>query len=273
MAGADGKDRVRRGLLAAALAASAAFAAAGAFPEIPRESARALGVTRGKPFSKGAVFVNGRYLDPPYQVERWGTGIRINSIRPDGRPEPEQVTGQVVDWIEFVRTQEGAVVSEPPPAEAVAAPPPVAPPAGSDLDALFEDGPRRAPAAPAPAPKPKSEPPACTWSGTFVSNATSQALLTRINAVRTDIDRALRAGGFICFGDRYAQVSGDRRLLAEMLEVLPELQRGAESQQDFRSRIRATSLLFLNETLIDELYRNRIDYRKLRELRRRLNGQ
>ena len=60
-----------------------------AFQPIPKESAKALKVTRARPFSAGAVFINGKYVEPPYVVERWGTGIRINKI---------PVTGQIVDW-------------------------------------------------------------------------------------------------------------------------------------------------------------------------------
>ena len=38
---------------------------AGAFPEIPRESGKALGVTKGRAFSEGLVFVNGKFIRPP----------------------------------------------------------------------------------------------------------------------------------------------------------------------------------------------------------------
>ena len=65
------------------------------FQPLPKESA-ALGVTKGKPISSGFVFVNGKHLKPPYVVERWGTGIRINRT---------QVTGPLVSWEEFLKTQ------------------------------------------------------------------------------------------------------------------------------------------------------------------------
>ena len=80
--------------LAVAMMATAGLA----FEPIPKASARALGVTRGKSFSSGAVFVNGKFLAPPYVVERWGTGIRINQT---------PVTDQVVEWTEFLKTQRG----------------------------------------------------------------------------------------------------------------------------------------------------------------------
>ena len=98
-------------MAAAALSAAAALA----MPTIPKASATALGVTRGRPFSSGVVFVEGKYIEPPYVVERWGTGIRING---------KAVTGQVINWNEFLKTQEGVKVSrseqeaEPAPAAA-----------------------------------------------------------------------------------------------------------------------------------------------------------
>ena len=64
--------------LVAGLFLSLAAATAFAFQPIPKESAKALGMTRGKPFVAGVVFINGKFIDPPYTVERWGTGIRIN---------------------------------------------------------------------------------------------------------------------------------------------------------------------------------------------------
>ena len=81
-------------LIAAALAAAALAAAA--VPEIPKASATALGVTRGRPFSSGVVFIDGKYIEPPYVVERWGNGIRINS---------QTATGPVISWNEFLKTR------------------------------------------------------------------------------------------------------------------------------------------------------------------------
>ena len=257
---------VRTVAFAAALVALAA-SVANAMPEIPKASAKALGVTRGRPFSSGVVFIEGKYLEPPYVIERWGNGIRINS---------KPVTGPIVPWSEFLKTQDGVKVtkteSTPPPA----APAP-APAANNDLDDtslddLFDDDPKpKAKSKPAAAPSRSaaSMRPRTTTSysleGEFVSNAATKALVTRINAVRTEIDRILRNGGFICFGESYSRVSGDSRSALTLLEKLPTLQRRAEGLNDFRSRVRVAGLVYLNEVLCEELFRNRIDYRKLQE--------
>lgn len=255
------------------LAASTAFA----FQPIPKESAKALGVTRGRKFSSGAVFINGKYVEPPYVVERWGTGIRINSI---------PVTGPLVDWNEFLKTQPNVKVEkrEPEPAP-VPAPAPAQPAASvsdeaSSLDDLFDDDPK--PAKPATASKvgaaasaaPRPVKPAVRYvlSGKFSHNDDSKALLKRINANRTEIDRALRSGGFICFGNSYSMVQGDRRTLMELLESLPELQQRSSDEQSFYSRVRAARLVYLNEILCQDLFRNRTDYRKLKERREKLKS-
>ena len=271
--------KVNSGLKALVFFLSLATTTAFAFQPIPKESAKALKVTRGKPFSTGLVFVNGKYIAPPYVVERWGTGIRINQV---------PVTGQVVDWGEFVKTQAGVKVekkAEPSePAQAEQPAPPEPEPAASvaseasALDDLFDDGPSTAPAKTVSAPKvrkaakaPAAAKPAVTYSmsGDFVPNADSRALLKRINDARTEIDRILRAGGFIFFGNSYSRVTGDRRTLLTMLDSLPEIQQRSESADDFRARARSANLIYLNEVLCEELYRNRIDYRKLKERRER----
>ena len=248
-----------------------------AFPPIPKESGKALGVTRGKPFLSGAVFVNGKYIEPPYVVERWGTGIRINRI---------PVTGQVVDWNEFLKTQSDVKVEKKEVESAPAQSAPVRPVATasaademSSLDDLFDDDPKpkkKAPAArsvvmPA-APRPPKSVVTYVLEGEFKPNDDSKALLARINASRTEIDRALRSGGFICFGDSYSQVQGDRRTFMEMLEKLPELQQRSSDEQSFRSGIRAARLVYLNEVLCQDLYRNRMDYRKLKERREKIKS-
>ena len=248
---------------------------AGAFSEIPRESAKALGVTKGRKFSEGLVFVNGKFIPPPYRVERWGTGIRINKV---------PVTGQVIDWAEFLKTQPGvkSVPSAPAaPASASPVPAPVsAAPAADDysdasLDDLFDDTPpppkpKAVASKPAvAAPKPEAKP-APVLEGPFVKNDAVKALIRQVNAARLEIDRTLRSGGFICFGDNYARIVGDSRAAAKLLEALPEAQMKAETVESFRAAVRAAKLVYLHELVCDELFRNRIDYRRLMEHRQKL---
>jgi hypothetical protein len=256
--------KVKRARIWAVVLSVAALAtAAHAFPEIPKAGARALGVTRGKPFSSGLVFVNGKYLEPPYVVERWGTGIRINSI---------PVTGQVIDWTEFMKTQDSVKVSR---TEAPEPAPAAAQESSEDdyessLDDLFDDDPKPKKKKRQPAFGSQSKPkPAVNYSlsGEFAANDASRALLRRINSVRTEIDRTLRSGGFICFGDSYLRVTGDAGTADKLLQRLPELLRDAAGEQRFISSIRAAGMVYFTDELCRDLYRNRLDYLKLQERR------
>ena len=251
------------------------MAGAFAFQPIPKESAKALGVTRGKPFVAGAVFINGKFIDPPYTVERWGTGIRINQT---------PVTGQVVDWNEFLKTQDGVKI-EKKVIEPAAAPVAVESVATSvkdsadALDELFDDDPKPAkpsrststPSAPSRPAVPRTE---VTYSmdGAFKPNDASRALLKRINDARTGIDRILRAGGFICFGNNYSRVTGDKRTLAKMMAALPDLLQKSATVEEFNAGVRSANLIYLNEVLCEDLFRHRLDYRKLQKRNARIQS-
>lgn len=264
---------MKRTFLTAAVALGAF--AAWAFPEVPRESSKALGVTRGRLFSSGLVFVNGKFIAPPYRVERWGTGLRINKV---------PVTGQVVAWSEFLKTQPGF---EPPPAPAALPPPtPPAPaPAPEEdelsLDDLFDDAPpppkkqkkSPKPVAAASSSVPASEPEPPSLTAPFVKNAAAKALVKRVNVARAEIDRTLRAGGFICFGDGYSRIVGDARAATRLLDALPEIQMKSETSASFCAAVRAAKLDYLHELVSEDLFRNRIDYRKLQEHREKLRKE
>ena len=257
-----------------------------AFPEIPKESAKALGQTRGKPFSSGMVFVNGKYLEPPYVIIRWGTGIRIKAGQ-----ELVQVTGQIVDWNEFLKTQGGVKQVMAPESSATSVPAVASATAPaqntvkaedvdeSSLDDLFDDDPKPKKKSASSAPKqsastvqPVAPRPQTTYvlEGEFVKNDASKALVKRVNAVRTEIDRILRMGGFICFGDSYSRVVGDSRTLMDMLAALPELQQRSSDLNEFCAGVRSARMTYLNEVLCADLFRNRVDYRKLKDRRTQL---
>ena len=255
-----------------ALMVAALATAASAMHEIPKASAKALGVTRGKSFSSGVVFIEGKYIPPPYVVERWGNGIRINS---------KPVTGPLVPWSEFLKTQEGVKVTK---TEAPAAPAPAPAPAASaaddlddtSLDDLFDDDPKpkkkksSSLSRPAAAPAAPKTTVSYALDGDFVPNAQTRALVARINGIRTEIDRILRNGGFICFGENYSRVTGDARSALTLLGKLPLIQRNSEDLDSFRAKVRAAGLVYLNEVLCEELFRNKVDYPRLMERYERL---
>lgn len=286
------------GVAAGILSAAGAFAAGSAgFEKMPPEAAVSLRVTRGQPFSSGLVFVDGKYIAPPYVVERYGTVIRINSI---------QVTGQIVPWLEFLKTQEGVRKVESPgtvePVEKAAHEPagPVSDAEGApsgdpvvrsddddtDIDDLFEDEAKPKPAPrsverPKPVEKPKPSVQAkpvpkpaevrYVLTGAFKPNARTVEMVERINRIRRMIDERLRKGNVIFFGSRYSRVMGDAASAKRILETLPDCQRRANSSTAFAADMRAKNLSYLPGMLLDDLYRHRVDYPQLQERRRELN--
>ena len=246
--------------------------ASGAAIEIPKASGKALGVTKGKSFSEGLVFVNGRYVPPPYVVERWGVGIRINEI---------PVIGAVVDWADFLKTQNGVKVTKTESAAPEpAAPEPVQTYTPSDdfdmsLDELFDDAPKQKKPVKKPAPPRRVKQPKTTTTvtysldGEFEPNEASKALVEKINKVRTEINTTLMSGGFICFGEKYPRVTGDARTSELMLDKLPEIMLGSASLPSFTSAVRAAGLQFLTEPVCSDFFRNRRDYIKLKSRRER----
>ena len=270
-------------ILATALAVLAAVSAF-AFQPVPDASVKALKITRGKSFSKGLVFVNGKVLLPPYVVERRGTGIRVNE---------QAVTGEVVAWDEFLKTQPN-VKTEKKDVEVVSSKVVVVRPEEPeksaeseeevDLDDLFddetgaEDGederkdekPEK-PQASVVRQEVRSTKTVVSYSidGEFVPNDASKALLARVNAKRTEIDKNLRMGGFVFFGNRHEPFLGNGRMLQEMVKVLPELMKTAANEKDFVVRAQAAGLSYLGGRILKDLYRNHVDYPKLQKYRRR----
>lgn len=249
--------------------------------EIPKASGKALGVTRGKPFSKGLVFVDGKYIAPPYTVERWGVGIRIN-----GTP----VIAQVIDWTEFLKTQDGVKVTKTETAPTEIAEPEPEPDmefeeeeddSDTSLDDLFDDDPKpkkpEKKAAKKRARKPRPPKPtttvSITFDGEFIANDASDALVKKINKTRTDINATLLSGGFICFGQNYAQVSGDARIAAQVLSKLPDIEKSAQSEADLIAGVNAAGLVYLTESICRDFYRNRVDYLKLQERREKQKNE
>lgn len=246
--------------------------ALGAFTPAPPEAVKALKITKGKPFSKGVVFVDGRFIEPPYVVERYGNVIRINKI---------QVTNPIYDWSEFLRTQSGAVVtrteSTPAPAPAprpapVVAPEPVEEEEVDPLDALFDDAPakpKKTVAPRRPAPVPKAPAPKVTTTvrldGDFVPNAKTAMMVNKINAQRTEIDASLRRGCFICFGSTYSRVLGDKGAMQKVLQKLPEIMKQHSDFAPFAAAVRKEGFVYFPSNLVRQLFDHRVDYLKLQK--------
>lgn len=262
-----------RGLTRCAAAAvvavllSSAFAAEPsakrAFESVPRQALVELKATVGKPFSSGLVFIDGKYLAPPYKVERYGTAIRISG---------HQVTGQIIRWDEFLKTQPGARVEQPEASEDAEAPesdetesaPEVSP---YDIDSLYYDEGASAQRTRTAAAKPAARKPApvVVFEGQFKANEKTRAMVASINKLRSDIELALRKGGSCFFGTRYSMITADRGPTDMFLESMPLVMKDNNTFAAFSSAARAKGVTYLSESVMRDLFRNRLDYIRLQD--------
>ena len=245
-----------------------------AFAAVPKQALVELKATVGKPFSSGLVFVNGKFLDPPYKVERYGTALRINGI---------QVTNEIIPWTEFLKTQAGVRVEKVDPPPAAAAPAPVQETASAaeetatsdssidDIDDLFDDDPKpkkKVAAKPVVKRTPKAAPPpqpttTVVLDGEFVVNDKTKAMVARINKERTRVETVLRKGGCYFFGTRYTPISVDRMPAEMFLSSIPGVMKSNTVFEPFSSAARAKGITFLSEAVLRDLFRNRLDYIRL----------
>ena len=244
-----------------------------AFATVPKQALVELKATVGKPFSAGLVFINGKFIDPPYKVERYGTALRINGI---------QVTNEIVPWTEFLRTQPGARVEKietPQSADAPAAEP--APAAeepeveesydsSDDIDDLFDDDPKpkkkatKKPAVKRPV-KVAPPPPATTivLDGEFKPNDKTRQMVARINKERTRVETTLRNGGSYFFSVRSMPISVDRLPTEMLLSSMPDVMKSNTTFEQFSSAARSKGLTFISDSVMRDLFRNRLDYIRL----------
>lgn len=266
-----------------ALAALVAFfgtaaLAAGGFASTPSAAKKALKASVGKPISRGWVFIEGKYIPPPYKVMRLGTVIRINE---------HQVTGEIIPWEEFVKTQDASKIKRTQTgggaaeSEAAAEPEPEPEPESepdllssddddweSSLDDLFGDdsAPKKSSSGKSQKsgykPRPKKPTVTVTYSleGEFEPNAKSQALLAKLNDYRTKIDAGLRSGGCYFFSPRYSPVAVDAGATRLMVQKLPDIMKAADSKQSLYQAARSAGLMYITPKLAVELYKNKVDY-------------
>lgn len=258
------------GFIVAALLVLSPAVALNAFEKVPAAARAALSGTRGKKaLSSGFVFVDGRYVKPPYRVARFGTAIFVNN---------EQVTDQIVSWKAFLAASNGGIAPAPAakPAEAKPEPAPAAAPsAARSVDDLFDDEPAPS-AAKKPAAKPKPKPVAAEEddgsAASFAANAQTDKMLKRVNAYRSEVHRRLSAGNVCFFGSRYGQVNVPPRLAQKLMAVLPDAVRDANDAADLHARMKQGGFAFMSKEICEDLIANRADYPALAERRRKMQS-
>lgn len=239
-------------VMVAALALGALWAAAPKFEVVPTAALQHLKGARGKPIRRGVVFVNGRYLPPPYTIWRRGTAIYVGEV---------QVTGQVVPWSAFMLAQNSSGGFAAPKKEEAKKPAAAA----RSVDDLFDDdepAPKKAEAA--------SEPVA---SGPFTPNSRTRRYLKRISDYRTDVDRRLRRGEILFFGSRYSMLHVEDRLCMPLMNALPGALRDARDSSDLQARLRSQGITYLSNALCEDLFANQASSFAIDERRAKMQDE
>ena len=295
--------RFRFSVVAVVFAAAASLFAAvdpAGFEPVPKEAVSSLkrvraGGKRGssyvKPVQGGAVFVNGRFVAPPYKIVRHGTALAVNDV---------QVTGQLVPWGEF--TSEAAPAAAPAPKKPApkkaepAKPAPkkeatsiddlfgdapakpaekkeAAKPAAVSVDDLFADAPS-APAKPAAAKKPADEgDDGSDGDDVKLDPVRAQTLVKKIETARTRVVGQLERGDALFFGVAYDRLRVESRMTAQLFKQLPEQMRDAADGADLFARLRGAGVGFLPREVCEDLMKNRACYPQLIERRRSLDEE
>ncbi|MBR0198113.1 MAG: hypothetical protein IJQ34_08260 [Kiritimatiellae bacterium] len=240
------------------------------FPRQPAAALKALKGTKGKPFYKGWVFIDGKYIPPPYTVARFGTTLRINNY---------QVTGELIPWNEFIKTQSGVKVTKSvndPNAGGESSEPEAEPEPELDmddawessLDDLFDDEPaakKSSSSSSSYKPRPKKPTVKVTYSfdGEFQPNEKTKAYVAKINKERDRVEQILRNGGMCCFSSRYSKIMLEGIVAKAIMEKLPAMMKKSTSANELSQEVRSAGFVYFHDLFVGQLFKNRLDYQVL----------
>ena len=235
-------------------------------PEVPEEALAELGTTLGMPQRAGFVFIEGRYLPPPYTVTRKGNGIFINRIQ----------IQQPVPWDAFNgapgNVTEKKAVDADGDFEKVDAPQKTASPGDStapqavkSIDDLFADGEEK-PAMPAnAAPEPQAPARTAKALGTEEVKQKKDELRANLERLRKGYEQALAQGEMFFFSQRHNRVNGNYGTARTLMGVLPKALRHAQSPQDLMARLNQGGVYFIDLGMCSALFKNKHTFPLLEE--------
>jgi hypothetical protein len=257
-------------------------------PEVTEAAIAELGTTQGTPQMNGFVFIEGRYIPPPYTVTRKGNGIFINRIQIEQQPIPWLRSGAEDDAAPVATPAKKSVdadgdfeevkgVAKPAPAPAAEAAPaadPAKPKTVKSIDDLFDDD---TPAKPAPAVKPVPAPAAAPAAAAVapaeqpsaaataaVAELTSddlkrqkEALVANLERLRKGYDQALIQNEFFFFSLRSDRVNGNYGTARTLMGVLPKALRYAQSPQGLMQRLNEGGVYFIDLSICKALFKNK----------------
>jgi hypothetical protein len=252
-------------------------------PEVTETAVQELGSTYGTPQMNGFVFIDGRYVVPPYTVTRRGNGIFINRILVEqpvvwprgGGAEPAgagQDAKKAIDGdgdFEVVAPEQARPAPEPEPEKAKAV---------RSIDDLFADEEEPAAAAAPAAPAAPATPvPAAAWPAQQPAARTPEdaarekaQTVEALDRVRKGYEQALGRGEIFFFGQRHSRVNGTYGTARTLMGVLPRALRQAVSPQDLQQRLQQGGVYFLDSAICAEIFRNKTTFPQLEERLRRI---
>lgn len=243
-------------------------------PDVTETALSDLGNTYGTPQMNGFVFIEGRYIPPPYTVTRKGNGIFVNRIQVEQpviwpRPQPG-TAGNAADTSKKSVDADGDFEKVDQPA--------AKPAAGADkkaksIDDLFsdDDDAKPAPAKPAAAPAPKTPAaePLVQPSPEDLEREKQRAVVL-LDRYRSSYEQALSRGDLFFFSQRHNRVNGNYGTARTLFKVLPAAMRYAESPSDLWQRLTQGGVYFLDLGICAELYRNKVTFLQLEDRQRKI---
>jgi len=249
-----------------------AYAVSAALPEVSAEAVAALGSTSGVPQMSGFVFIDGKYIAPPYTVSRRGNGIFINRIQ----------IQQPVPWVSTAQPEEPKKALDADGDFEVVEPGETKVKADDDellfggpgnreekegahaIDALFDDPPAK-----------KKEPEKKTAQPTSASLSKQQIdeLKGKLDTLRKNYETALGRGDIYFFSERHSRVNGTYGTARTLFAVLPNALRYAQSPQDLMARLNQGGVSFLDLAICADLHKNRMSFMELDERRKQIEAE
>ena len=253
--------------------AFAACAGMAALPEVPAEAVAALGSTPGMPQTGGFVFIDGKYLPPPYTVSRRGNGIFINRIQVvqpvpwAGPAQEEEAPKKLDDDGEFKVVEEEKIKAKAAEDDDL-----LFGDAGNAdekegahaVDALFDD----TPAAKKKEPERKPPPP----TGASLSKQQLDEMRAGLDTVRKRYETTLGQGDFYFFAQHHRPVNGTYGSAKTLFSVLPAALRASQSPQDLMAKLNQGGVYFLDLATCTDLHKNRVTFMQLDERRKQIEA-
>jgi len=246
------------------------------FADVSERAVAELGSTFGLPQMTGFVFIEGRYLAPPYTVTRRGNGIFINRVfveapvpwiatpvAEDDVVVPAAGAAKAVDADGDFEEEAPAVQQAPVPATKA----PDAPKVAKSIDDLFDDD---FPDAPAPAARGQGVPAALPGGddqagGESAAKRDKSTTLAQLERIRKGYENALSQGEIFFFGQRHNRINGNYGTARALIGVLPKALRSAQSPQDLLQKLNQGGVYFIDIAICTELFRNKNTFPLLEE--------